>query len=232
MATSGTTTFNLSVDELILEAYERNAVGSPTGLQLRSARRSLNLLLADLNNRDLHLFKKVQTTFNTVASTTSYTLPNVQLDVSDMMIFSAGTTGSEISMSRLTQSEYAALPNKNNESRPSQYYLDRERDAPVLFLFATPDKVYKINYFAYNRIEDVGDYTNTIDVPVKFLPAVTTGLSFMLSEKLPTLDTARTALFKARYDEEVLRAIQEDEERTSLYLTPNLAGTGFATRAG
>ena len=172
MATSGTTTFDLSVDELIIEAYERNAVTSPTGLQLRSARRSLNLLLADLNNRDLHLFKRVQTTFNTVASTTSYTLANSILDV------------------------------------------------------------YKVNYFAYNRIEDVGDYTNTIDVPVKFLPAVTTGLAFMLSEKLPTLDTARTALFKARYDEEVLRVIQEDEERTSLYLTPNLAGTGFETRGG
>jgi len=232
MATSGTTTFDLSVDELIIEAYERNAVTSPTGLQLRSARRSLNLLLADLNNRDLHLFKRAQTTFNTVASTTSYTLAGSILDVSDMTIFSDGTTGSEISVSRLTQSEYTALPNKSNEARPSQYYLDRERDAPILFLFTTPDKVYKVNYFAYNRIEDVGDYTNTIDVPVKFLPAVTTGLAFMLSEKLPTLDTARTALFKARYDEEVLRVIQEDEERTSLYLTPNLAGTGFETRGG
>jgi len=232
MATSGTTTFDLSVDELIIEAYERNAVTSPTGLQLRSARRSLNLLLADLNNRDLHLFKRVQTTFNTVASTTSYTLANSILDVSDMTIFSGGTTGSEISVSRLTQSEYTALPNKSNEARPSQYYLDRERDASVLFLFTTPDKVYKINYFGYTRIEDVGDYTNSIDVPVKFLPAVATGLAFMLSEKLPTLDTARTALFKARYDEEVLRVIQEDEERTSLYLTPNLAGTGFETRGG
>ena len=78
----------------------------------------------------------------------------------------------------------------------------------------------------------MGDYTNTLDVPVKFLPAVITGLAFMLSEKLPTLDTARTTLFKRRYDEDVLRAIQEDEERTSLFLTPNIAGTGFAARIG
>ena len=229
MATSGTATFNLSVDELIVEAYERNAVASPTGQQLRSARRSLNLLLADLNNRDLHLFKRAQTTFNTVESSTSYTLAGSILDVSDMTIHADGTTGSEISVARLTQSEYAALPNKTNEARPSQYYLDRERDAAVLYLFATPDGVYKINYYAYNRIEDVGDYTKNLDVPVKFLPAVTTGLAFYLSEKV---DAAKTALFKSRYDEEVLRAIQEDEERTSLFLTPNLAGTGFAVRSG
>ena len=208
MATSGTTSFNLSVDELIIEAYERCAVPSPTGQQLRSARRSLNLLLADLNNRDLHLFKRAQSTFNTVASQTSYTLSGAVLDVSDVTVHADGTTGSEISVARLTQSDYAALPN---------------------FLYTTPDKVYKINYYAYNRIEDVGAYTNTLDVPVKFLPAVTTGLAFYLSEKV---DAAKTALFKSRYDEEVLRAIQEDEERASLFLTPNLAGTGFAVRSG
>lgn len=229
MATSGTTSFNLSVDELIIEAYERCAVPSPTGQQLRSARRSLNLLLADLNNRDLHLFKRAQSTFNTVASQTSYTLSGAVLDVSDVTVHADGTTGSEISVARLTQSDYAALPNKTTEARPSQYYLDRERDAPILFLYTTPDKVYKINYYAYNRIEDVGAYTNTLDVPVKFLPAVTTGLAFYLSEKV---DAAKTALFKSRYDEEVLCAIQEDEERASLFLTPNLAGTGFAVRSG
>jgi hypothetical protein len=78
----------------------------------------------------------------------------------------------------------------------------------------------------------VGDYTNTLDVPARFLPAVTTGLAFMLSEKLPALDVPRVSLFKQRYDEEVLRAIEEDEERVSLYLTPNLAGSGFAVRTG
>ncbi len=232
MAVSGTTTFNMSVDEIIIEAYERCAVSSPTGHQLRSARRSLNLLLQDLGNRDVHLFKQDQQTLSTVASQTSYTLDGDVLDVYDVYVLSDGTTGSEISVARYTQAEYASMPNKTNETRPSHFYLDRERDAPKLFLYPTPEKVYTINYFEYTRIQDVGDYTNTLDVPVKFLPAVITGLAFMLSEKLPTLDTARTTLFKRRYDEDVLRAIQEDEERTSLFLTPNIAGTGFAARIG
>ena len=232
MAVSGTTTFNMSVDEIIIEAYERCAVSSPTGHQLRSARRSLNLLLQDLGNRDVHLFKQDQQTLSTVASQTSYTLDGDVLDVYDVYVLSDGTTGSEISVARYTQAEYEAMPNKTNETRPSHFYLDRERDAPKLFLYPTPEKVYTINYFEYTRIQDVGDYTNTLDVPVKFLPAVITGLAFMLSEKLPTLDTARTTLFKRRYDEDVLRAIQEDEERTSLFLTPNIAGTGFAARIG
>jgi len=232
MAVSGTTTFNMSVDEIIIEAYERCAVSSPTGHQLRSARRSLNLLLQDLGNRDVHLFKQAQQTLSTVASQTSYTLDGDVLDVYDVYVLSDGTTGSEISVARYTQAEYAAMPNKTNETRPSHFYLDRERDAPKLFLYPTPEKVYTINYFEYTRIQDVGDYTNTLDVPVKFLPAVITGLAFMLSEKLPTLDTARTTLFKRRYDEDVLRAIQEDEERTSLFLTPTIAGTGFAARIG
>jgi len=232
MASSGTNTFNLSVDELILEAYERCGVVTPTGYQLRSARRSLNLLLQDLGNRDVHLFKRAQTTFNTVASDETYVLDAAILDVMDMYILSGGTTGSEISMARYTQSEYAGLPNKSTESRPSHYYLDRERDAATLYLYPAPDAVYTINYFAYNRIQDVGEYTNTLDVPAKFLPAVTTGLAFLLSEKLPALDVPRVSLFKQRYDEEVLRAIEEDEERVSLYLTPNLAGSSFAVRSG
>ena len=232
MAVSGTTTFNLSVDELIIEAYERCGIITTTGYQLRSARRSLILLLQDLGNRDLHLFKRAQTTFNTVASDADYTLDGAILDVMDMTILAGGTTGSEISVARYTQSEYAALPNKSTETRPSHYYLDRERDAAVLFMYPTPDAVYTVKYFAYNKIQDVGDYTNTLDIPVKFLPAVTTGLAFMLSEKLPALEVPRVSLFKQRYDEEVLRAIEEDEERTSLYLTPNLAGTGFAVRTG
>ena len=232
MASSGTNTFNLSVDELILEAYERCGIVTPTGYQLRSARRSLNLLLQDLGNRDLHLFKRSQTTFSTVASDETYVLANAVLDVMDMHVLAGGTTGSEISMARYTQSEYAVLPNKSTEARPSHYYLDRERDAATLFLYPTPDAVYTVNYFAYNRIQDVGEYTNTLDIPVKFLPAVTTGLAFLLAEKLPALEVPRVSLFKQRYDEEVLRAIEEDEERTSLYLTPNLAGTGFAVRTG
>ena len=230
MAVSGTATFNLSVDELAIEAYERCGVSSPTGQQLRSARRSLNLLLQDLGNRDLHLFKRTQATTSTVASQTSYTLAGSVLDVMDLTVLSGGTTGSEITMSRYTQAEYAVLPNKSNEARPSHYYLDRERDAPVLFLFATPDKVYTIKYFAYSRIEDVGDYTNTLDVPVKFLPAVVTGLALHLAEKLPAFEAARITYFMGKYNEEILRAIQEDEERTSLFLTPNLAGTAFAVR--
>jgi hypothetical protein len=180
----------------------------------------------------VHLFKQAQQTLSTVASQTSYTLDSDVLDVYDVYVLSSGTTGSEISVARYTQSEYAAMPNKSNEARPSHFYLDRERDAPKLFLFPTPEQVYTINYFEYTRIQDVGDYTNTLDVPVKFLPAVITGLSFLLSEKLPKMDPARTTLFKRRYDEDVLRAIQEDEERTSLFLTPNIAGTGFAARIG
>ena len=109
MASSGTNTFNLSVDELILEAYERCGIVTPTGYQLRSARRSLNLLLQDLGNRDLHLFKRSQTTFSTVASDETYVLANAVLDVMDMHVLAGGTTGSEISMARYPPSQ-RALP--------------------------------------------------------------------------------------------------------------------------
>jgi len=215
MATSGTTDFNLDTQEIIQESFERIGKMIRTGYELRSARRSLNLLLSEWTNRGIHIWKVKNYTQNLVANTTTYTAPS---DCSDVLeaVFRNGDT--DTTLNKISRSEYEAIPNKNSTGTPSQYYVKRNLSNVVISLYLTPGTTdTQINYNYIARIEDAGSYTNTPDAPWRFLPALTSGLSFYLAQKyMPQ----RTQEMKLYYEDELQRALTEDGQRTSVHLVP------------
>lgn len=220
MATSGTTTFNLEIDELIDEAYERCGFSSTrSGYQLKSARRSLNILCQEWMNRGVHLWKVENQTTNLVANTTTYTAPSNSSDVLEMTFreISGGNT-TDTTMTKISRSEYQAIPNKFSTGRPTQYYIRRNLSNVEINLYLTPETTdTQINYYYMARIEDAGSYTNTPDAPFRFLPCMTSGLAFYLSQKVAP---EKTQSLKLYYEDELQRALTEDGQRSSVHLVP------------
>jgi hypothetical protein len=215
MATSGTTDFNLNIDDVIEESFERIGKQVRTGYDLKSARRSLNLLLSEWGNRGVHLWKVTNHTQNLVANTTTYTAP---ADCSDVLeaVFRNGST--DTTLNKISRSEYQAIPNKSSTGTPSQYYVRRNLSNVEISLYQTPGVTdTQINYYYVARIEDAGAYTNTPDAPYRFLPCMVSGLSFYLAQKH---NPGRVQEMKLYYEDELQRALTEDGQRTSVHLVP------------
>ena len=216
MATSGTTNFDLQIDDIVDEAHERCGIGTEAGFDLKKARVSLNILFSEWGNRGIHLWKVALQSTTLVAGTTSYLTPTDCGDVLEAVV--RDTSGNDVALTKISRSQYSAIPNKSDQGSPSQYYVDRQVN-PVIFLYQTPDAVTytSLRYFYVKRIQDAGAYTNTADVPYRFLPCMVSGLAYYLSFKYaPT----RTEQLKMYYEDELLRAIDEDGQRTSLYISP------------
>lgn len=221
MATSGTTTFNLDIAEIIDEAYERCGSSTTSGYSLKSARRSLNLLMSEWGNRGVHLWKVELKVQELTAGTSEYATPSDCSDVLEAYIStSSGTTTStnDVSLDKIDRSAYAGLPNKGQRGQPSQYFIDRQI-TPLLNLYLTPDKVTftHVKYYYMQRIQDAGAYTNNPDVPFRFLPCMCSGLAYYLSMKVNPKTTDALRLY---YEDDLIRALQEDGQRTSTYITP------------
>ena len=224
MATSGTTSFDLSIDDIIEEAYERNQIsGSRSGYDIKSARRSLNLLFAEWGNRGVHLWKVALQTETLVEGQAEYTAPSDCNDILEAYRRDNSDTANpvDVSLSKIDRSAYAAIPNKLSKGTPSQYYIDRQT-TPKIFLYQTPSSSfsgssYQLQYYYLKRIEDAGAYTNTSDVFFTFLPCMVSGLAYYLSLKI---NQQLTQQLKLIYDDEMTRALQENGQRTSLYISP------------
>jgi len=216
MATSGTTTFNLELDDIIQDAYERCGLsGSRTGYQLQSARRSLNLLLSEWGNRGVHIWKVENHTQNLTAGTTTYTAPSDASDVLEM-VFRNGST--DTTMTKVSRSEYQAIPNKSSQGQPTQYFIQRNLSNVTITLYLTPNTTdTQINYYYLGRIEDAGAYTNNPDAPYRFLPCMVSGLAYFLSQKI---SPERTQSLKLYYEDEMQRALTEDSQSTSVHIVP------------
>jgi|TARA_E500000318_G_scaffold105073_2_gene111632 hypothetical protein len=221
MATSGTTTFDLNIDDIIEEAYERCGVRTNSGKDLRSARRSLNLLLSEWGNRGVHLWKVTLKEQQLTAGTATYTTPADCNDVLEAYISTntgIGTSITDVALTKIDRSAYAALPNKGSRGQPSQYFVNRQK-TPTVTLYLTPDaSTYTyVKYYYIGRIEDSGAYTNQTDVVYRFLPCMCSGLAYYLSlKKAPQL----TQGLKLFYEDELQRALTEDGQRTSVYISP------------
>ena len=221
MATAGTTTFDLDIDDIIQEAYERCGARTNSGYDLKSARRSLNILFSEWGNRGVHLWKvelKEQLLTN---GTATYTAPTNANDILEAYISTTtGTTSTtnDVSLTKISRSEYAALPNKGSKVQPSQYYVDRQT-TPTITLYQTPDaSTYTyIKYYYLKRIEDSGAYTNQADVVFRFIPCMVAGLAYYISMKVNPQLTQQNKLV---YEDELSRALNEDRQRTSVYITP------------
>jgi|TARA_A100001391_G_scaffold139791_3_gene97932 hypothetical protein len=218
MASSGTTTFNLSVDEVIEEAYERCGVRTNSGYDIKSARRSLNLLFSEWGNRGINLWKVKSKTETLVNGSITYNTPSDCNDVLEAVVTVSG--GNQQTLTKISRSEYIAIPNKSETGTPSQYYVDRQI-TPTISLYLAPDTsaVTNIFYYYLARIEDVGAYTNTTDMPFRFFPCMVSGLAFYLSQKIAP---DRLQALKLLYEDELKRALEEDGQRTSVYISPNI----------
>ena len=221
MASSGTSTFNLNIDEVIDEAYERCGLTTNSGYDLKRARRNLNILLSEWSNRGLNLWKVENKEQALTAGTISYATPSNCNDVLEAYVSTGAgnsATITDVSLTKIDRSAYAALPNKGSTGQPSQYYVDRQIN-PQIYLYQAHDAVTYtyLKYYYIARIEDAGAYTNTPDAPYRFLPCMVAGLSYYLSF-FKAAD--RTQMLKLAYEDEMKRALDEDGSRTSLYITP------------
>mgnify|MGYP003653279335 FL=1 len=221
MATSGTTAFNLEISEVIEEAFERCGLQSKTGYDIETARRSLNLLSLEWVNRGLNFWTVEQGTKALTAGTSTVTMDSDTVDLIQHWIRDgSGTSQSDLPISRFSVSQYSTIPNKLTEGRPVNLYIDKQRDAPVVYLWPTPDKAYTFVYQQIRRIEDTGLVGSTNpDVPARFLPALVSGLAYMISQKYPE-SLMRSPGLKAEYEFQWQLAEQEDRDRASVHFVP------------
>jgi len=227
MATSGTTAFNLTIDDIVEEAYERCGLQTNSGYDIKKARTSLNILFSEWGNRGIHLWKTELQEVALVSGTSTYNTPSTTNDVLEAYISTGSGSGdyTDISLTKIDRSTYAALPNKGSTGTPSQYYVDRQL-TPTITLYQTPDaSTYTyLKYYTLNRIEDAGAYGNNADLPFRFIPCMISGLAFYLSLKY---SPQKTEALKLYYEDELKRALDEDGQRTSVFITPS---TYYPTR--
>ena len=219
MATSNTTTFNLSFDSIIERAYARCGKSMRTGYDLRAARDNLNLLFSEWGNRGIHLWKVKNHTQNLAAGTTTYTAPSDASDVLELVFRTvSGSTTTDTSMTKISRSEYENIPNKFEQGQPSQYFVQRNLSNVVINLYQTPNTTdTQINYFYVGRIEDVGAYTNQPDAPFRFLPCTVAGLAYYLGQEVAH---EKSQELERRYEAELQRALTEDSQSTSVNIVP------------
>jgi hypothetical protein len=220
MTTSGTSDFNLEFDDIIVEAYERCGMDVRDGYDMKTAMRSINLMFAEWANRGLNLWTIEQREVALTAGVYQYALPLDTVDALSAVIRTnqGQSTQQDITVDRIGYAEYLHVPNKNTQSRPAQWFLQRT-STPQLFLYPSPDATqqYIFRYYAVRRIQDTGGFTNTADVVFRFLPSLVAGLAYYLSvKKAPD----RVQLLKAMYDEEFTRAANEDRENSGYFAVP------------
>jgi hypothetical protein len=230
MTTSGTTSFNLDLNLLIEEAFERCGAELRTGYDLRTARRSLNLLTIEWANKGINLWTIEQGSIPMVQGQISYDLPVDTIDLFDHVIRTqTGQSQTDININRISADTYLTIPNKNAQGRPIQVWINRQSGAqnpsgiqyPNINVWPAPDQnnFYTFVYFRLRRIQDAGEGIATQDIPFRMLPAMVAGLAYHLSLKIPGA-LERSVMLKGMYDEAWEQAGDEDREKAPLRLAP------------
>ena len=216
MTTSSSTNFDLDVAEYIEEAYERCGLETRTGYDLQTAKRSLNIMLAEWANRGLNQWTIEQRTQALTANDSEYSLGTDVIDILSLVVRRSGT---DFTMTRISRDAFLNLPNKTSTGRPTQYFLDRQI-TPNLKLFPTPENSTDvIHYDALTRIQDADAQVNTMEIPFRFIPCLTAGLAYYIAmKKAPD----RIQLLKTVYEEEFDRAMAEDRDRSAFNVVPKL----------
>jgi hypothetical protein len=232
MAISGTTAFNMDLTELVEEAFERCGAELRTGYDLRTARRSLNLMFADWANRGINMWTFEQGTISLVPGVATYDLPADTVDLMEHVIRTgagSASTQADLNITRISVSTYATIPNKLQQARPIQVWIERLQAAPRITVWPVPDNTttYTFVYWRLKRIDDAGNGVNTMDVPFRFLNAMVAGLAYYLALKIPN-GAQRLDVLKAQYDEAWDLASTEDREKAAVRFVPrhNFIGNG------
>lgn len=232
MTTSGTTDFDLNFVEIAEEAYERCGAEMRSGYELRTARRSLNLLLSDWSNRGINLWTIEEGSIPLVPGVGQYDLPSDTVDLIEHVLRTgAGSISSQtdISLSRVSVSSWASVPNKLVQGRPIQIFIERRTGVssplddfpPRVNVWPVPDtsQSYTLVYWRLRRMQDITDGTTNADVPYRFLPCLIAGLAYHLALKVPGA-LERLGVLKEQYDLAWDIAAGEDRERASVRLVP------------
>ena len=238
--TSGTTTFDktFSIDEIVEEAFERIGVQQVSGYQLKTSRRSLNIMLQEWGNRGIHYWEIDELDLDLIQGQAEYKFfrssadgtsatsnPNGIYGMSDVLEAQLRsnyntTTQSDSPMTKVDRSTYAGFSNKLSQGTPNQYWVERFIDKVTIHIYPTPDSTNadkNMHFYYINRIQDVGAYTNATDLPFRFVPCMVSGLTYYLSMKYAPQLTQQMKLF---YEDELQRALQEDGSASSTFITP------------
>ena len=220
MATSGTTDFNLDILDIVDEAYALAGHEGRTGYDMKSARRSLDILMKEWGNRGINYWTIKESSSAISAGQTQVTLDADTIDIIDATWRTGtGQDQNDRQMTRMSVTDWATMANKNTVSaKPSQFYVNRVVP-PVVQLWPVPSEAGTFVYWKIRKIEDVGAYTNTMDVPSRFIPAMIAGLAYKLAIKLPQAQE-RIPVLKLEYNEQFEMAANEDRDRTSMRLIP------------
>lgn len=241
--TSGLTSFNLDLSEIVEEAFERCGSELRTGYDMRTARRSMNLLFADWANRGINMWTIEEGTINLVQGTNTYDLPVDTVDLIEHVIRTGAgnvATQADLTISRISVDTYATIPNKLSQGRPIQVWVQRMSgaqyplatapegtdpitgvDSPKVTVWPTPDgsQQYQLVYWRLRRIQDAGNGSNVFDIPFRMIPAITAGLAYYLALKIPGAET-RLDVLKQQYDEAWDMASTEDREKAPQRFVP------------
>ena len=244
MTTSGTNSFNLDLNTLVEEAFERCGLELRSGYDMRTARRSLNLLTIEWANRGINLWTIEQGQIALTQGTITYPLPVDTIDLLDHVIRTqTGVNQTDINISRISVDTYSTIPNKNAQGRPIQVWINRQSGAtypingnepnttnpntgvnpPNINVWPCPDQnnYYTFVYWRLRRIQDAGNGINTQDIPFRMLPCLVAGLAYYLAMKLPEA-LPRVEMLKLAYEEQWNLASSEDREKASLRIAPRV----------
>ena len=238
--TSGTATFDntFSIDEIIEEAFERIGLNSVAGYQMKSARRSLNILFQEWGNRGIHYWEIDELDLDLIEGQAEYkffrssgdgtsatSTPNGVYGISDVLEAHlrsnrTQTTQSDSPMTKVDRSTYGGFSNKLSKGTPNQYFVQRFIDHVSIQIYPTPDSTNAskdMHFYYIKRIQDIGDYTNATDVPFRFVPCMISGLAFYLAQKYQPQLIQQMKLY---YEDEFARALAEDGSASSTHITP------------
>jgi hypothetical protein len=233
MTTSGTSTFNLDFAEIAEEAFERAGLELRSGYDMRSARRSLNLLCAEWANLGLNLWTVASGSIVLTPGQAVYTsadgVPSEMVDLIEHVIRTNNAgQNTDITMNRISVSDYANIPTKNVQGRPLQIYVNRQI-SPTLTVWPVPDSstTYTLVYWYLRRIQDTGaSAANTADIPYRFLPALISGLAYYIALKNPEA-ADRIQMLKGFYEEQFQLAASEDRDRAPDRFIPFIGYGGY-----
>jgi hypothetical protein len=249
MTTSGSASFNLNLNDLVEEAFERCGAELRSGYDMRTARRSLNLLTIEWANRGINLWTIEQGQINMVTGQVAYNLPIDTIDLLDHVIRTnagQGENQTDVTISRISESTYSSIPNKLAQGRPIQVWINRQTGAtypvgegpastdpitsiayPQINVWPTPNapgNQYQFVYWRLRRMQDAGNGSSTQDIPFRFLPCMVAGLAYYLSLKIPEA-IQRSEMLKAAYEEQWLFASTEDRDKAADRYVPRILPT-------
>jgi hypothetical protein len=242
--TSGTVTFDktFAVDDLISEAYERIGSQVTSGYQLKTARRSLNIMFQEWGNRGLHYWEVAESNIDLIEGQTEYTFYRASGDgtssstnatsnvygVADILEATlrtdrTATDQADSALTKIDRSTYSALSNKLSKGTPSKYFVQRFVDKTTITVYPTADSSNAskdLHFYYVKRIQDADStYTDATDVPFRFVPCMVSGLAFYLAQKFNPQLVQQMKLY---YEDELARALSEDGSSTSVHITPKV----------